>query len=168
MPNSSSSADNDWRFKARWLETFDEFVQEAALSLQADTSEAWRIPIADQMDDETGEVRACASIKEAYESLRDADLLAPRPVKSARYSMLISFFGQNHTPFVTTGGLLGLSPQCALPGDSVWVLTGSDTPTVLRAAEDDTYGVVGEAYVQGLMDGEALCSGAPVENVVIV
>jgi hypothetical protein len=41
------------------------------------------------------------------------------------------------------------------PGDLVCILFGGITPFILRA-KDDYYALVGDAYVYGLMEGEAI------------
>lgn len=77
---------------------------------------------------------------------------------------------QNRTFVITKGGLLGLAPKRARAGDAVAVLTGAKVPFVLRATgasqtrlEIDVglriireYRVVGDAYVHGIMRGEAV------------
>jgi hypothetical protein len=57
--------------------------------------------------------------------------------------------------FVTSTGWLGLAPYGTREGDVVFVAIGADVPYVLRACEDG-YELVGECYVQGIMDGEAM------------
>ena len=54
----------------------------------------------------------------------------------------------------TAGGLLCLLPAEAKIGDSIALLQGGATPYVLRAAGEE-YTLVGEAYVHGIMYGEA-------------
>jgi hypothetical protein len=57
--------------------------------------------------------------------------------------------------FITRNGYFGLGPQAARQGDRVVVLLGVDVPLVLRRV-DKTHHVVGEAYVHGIMNGEAV------------
>ena len=58
--------------------------------------------------------------------------------------------------FVTDDSYLGLAPEEAQPGDEVSVLLGCSVPMLLRPTDNGCYQVVGETYVQGLMDSEAL------------
>lgn len=60
--------------------------------------------------------------------------------------------------FVTSTGFLGLAPYGAREGDVVFVVRGIDVPLVLRADGDDkaSYELIGDCYVQGVMEGEAL------------
>jgi hypothetical protein len=57
---------------------------------------------------------------------------------------------------------IGWVPENAIPGDAITVLTGARIPIVLRPREDG-YTVVGDAYVQGIMDGEAMTDDTELE-----
>jgi hypothetical protein len=57
--------------------------------------------------------------------------------------------------FVSSTGWLGLAPHGTREGDVVFVAVGADVPYILRAFEDG-YELIGECYVQGIMDGEAM------------
>ncbi|KAI8631198.1 heterokaryon incompatibility protein-domain-containing protein [Xylariaceae sp. FL1651] len=58
--------------------------------------------------------------------------------------------------FRTTGNYLGIAPQTLQLGDEVWILSGADTPYVLRKMKsEEGWQVIGEAYVHGIMYGEA-------------
>lgn len=58
-------------------------------------------------------------------------------------------------PFVTRKGHLGLSSVRIASGDVIAVILGSQVPFVLRSHSEGKYQVIGEAYVDGIMDGEA-------------
>ncbi|OAQ97008.1 hypothetical protein LLEC1_06366 [Akanthomyces lecanii] len=59
--------------------------------------------------------------------------------------------------FVTRRGYLGLAPWNAQDGDLVCVLRGGKTPFLLRLPPaGSVYQIVGEAYVHGIMGGEAV------------
>lgn len=65
--------------------------------------------------------------------------------------------------FRTRSGRLGLGPQCVRPGDGVWLVAGSRTPYLLRKKGQDEegrerLGFLGEAYVHGVMHGEAVAA----------
>ncbi|KAK0642159.1 heterokaryon incompatibility protein-domain-containing protein [Cercophora newfieldiana] len=66
--------------------------------------------------------------------------------------------------FLTKSGLLGMGPEETRPGDKVYILHGGNVPFVLRPASQqglpDRYTYVGDAYVDGVMDGEALDDGS--------
>ena len=60
--------------------------------------------------------------------------------------------------FVTKKGYMGMGPQNLKEGDAVVVLFGGQVPYVLRQADDDLYRFVGDSFVPGLMQGEAVDS----------
>lgn len=51
---------------------------------------------------------------------------------------------------------IGLAPRGALKGDLVAVFMGADMPFVLRATGMGGYELIGECYIHGIMNGEAL------------
>ncbi|KAI0003465.1 heterokaryon incompatibility protein-domain-containing protein [Xylariaceae sp. FL0662B] len=57
-------------------------------------------------------------------------------------------------PFLSETGYVGLGPSGLEPGDTIAIPYGSRVPFALRHQTDDTYQVVGELYVYGIMDGE--------------
>lgn len=66
----------------------------------------------------------------------------------------------SRVPFVTKKRYLGMSSPHAEVGDVVVVLGGGDVPYVLRAVGsgegEKRYRLVGEAYVHGMMEGQAV------------
>ena len=64
-------------------------------------------------------------------------------------------FLRNRSMNITGKGQLGLAPQASSPGDFIVVFLGCRSPMVLRPTGSSAYLVVGEAYVDGLMTGEA-------------
>jgi hypothetical protein len=68
--------------------------------------------------------------------------------------------------FITKHGSIGLGPRSMEEGDEVWVVCGGKMPLVLRRTKLETpsgsnadpqphYTLVGDCYVDGIMDGEA-------------
>lgn len=57
--------------------------------------------------------------------------------------------------FITQGGYFAVGPENIRSGDIVSVLLGCDAPVVLRSV-GDRYALVGQCYVEGLMDGQAI------------
>ena len=64
--------------------------------------------------------------------------------------------------FISESGKVGLAPWNAAEGDLVCVLLGCRSPVVLRR-EQGYYVLVGEAYVEELMQGDAV-EGLKSEN----
>jgi hypothetical protein len=71
--------------------------------------------------------------------------------------------------FIATDGSLGLCPANAKVGDMIVVFHGGNVPFLLRNSDsnsDRTYELIGECYVDGRMNGEAM--GAPSEMFILV
>ncbi|KAI4640795.1 hypothetical protein J4E93_008387 [Alternaria ventricosa] len=73
---------------------------------------------------------------------------------SARDASFVDYC-MNRRFFVTGAGRVGIGPRCMQPGDVIVVLRGGRKPFILRK-KSDGYWLLGEAYVHGIMDGEAV------------
>lgn len=58
--------------------------------------------------------------------------------------------------FLTRDGRLGLGPRITAGGDQIWLPMGADTPFVLRPLHDGNFKILGQAYLHGVMHGEAV------------
>ncbi|PVH80371.1 hypothetical protein DL98DRAFT_588478 [Cadophora sp. DSE1049] len=68
--------------------------------------------------------------------------------------------------FATRFGYLGLGPVGIEAGDRICIFLGFSTPFVVRPRDGGGYLVVGECYIYGLMDGEALVEGT-LEDIIL-
>ena len=57
--------------------------------------------------------------------------------------------------FRTAENFLGIASHSLLPDDEIWIAAGAAAPIILRPAEQERFTLVGEAYVHGIMIGEA-------------
>ncbi|KAJ4363410.1 hypothetical protein N0V83_009703 [Neocucurbitaria cava] len=85
----------------------------------------------------------------------------------------------NHAFFITEKGYIGIGPPQTSAGDQVWIFYGGQVPFVMRKGEEDgdrgggsgnddqdrTLTLVGDTYVHGIMDGEAVKHGYAVQTV---
>ena len=71
------------------------------------------------------------------------------------YVSQLSIYGRNRRLITTAHGYVGLGVNSCMPGDLVCVIFGCSTPILLRKVEDH-YVVLGEAYLHGMMNGEAI------------
>jgi hypothetical protein len=55
-------------------------------------------------------------------------------------------------------GKIGRGPISTSKNDEVWILAGGKVPYILRPMENDEYEFIGEAYLDGIMYGEAVGS----------
>ncbi|KAI1200701.1 HET-domain-containing protein [Nemania serpens] len=130
---------------------------------RATADSIWRVPCCDQVETVSmGLVRGDASARSYYEAtLRglEARIQEPAhkyPVESQPFLRAL-FRWAHRRPFLTAGGFVGLGPAEVEPGDFVAVLDGFNACYVLRDRDPRGGGehrLVGEAYVDGVMDGE--------------
>lgn len=86
---------------------------------------------------------------------------------TTRDSLLLLTLGAKFC--VTESGRFGQVPLDSKLGDRICVLTGGEVPFVVRPTGRGTYTLLGECYVDGIMDGEALqeasARGMPLETI---
>jgi hypothetical protein len=70
---------------------------------------------------------------------------------------------QNRRLARTKQGHLCVIPATAGPGDEVWLFHGGKVPLVLRRDDTGGYKLVGEAYIQGIMYGEAFRADSSID-----
>jgi hypothetical protein len=153
-----------FRFDNRCLEHAAELYKDRAKAVEAHC----RTLIADRRiyvrDPEKGHEVSIPELIEIYATWRmhlegDPDLASLNPEERhaiswfndrARVSTQRGYIG-------TAGGRLGLAPIETKVGDLICILYGASTPYVVRPNGDgNSMTLVGDAYIHGLMDGEAL------------
>lgn len=88
--------------------------------------------------------------------------------KNATYLMsLLATTLSTRRPAVTEQGHFACVFQASLVSDEIWILSGCPTPLVLRK-DGQRYSLVGEAYVHGVMHGEAVNEDSKWEDLEIV
>ncbi|KAK0623968.1 heterokaryon incompatibility protein-domain-containing protein [Immersiella caudata] len=80
--------------------------------------------------------------------------------KAHEYVQNIGMTITNRSFIVTEEGAVGLAPAMTVVGDVVTIIAGADTPFVLRPVpgEMGRFELFGEAYIHGVMGGEAVAS----------
>lgn len=76
----------------------------------------------------------------------------------------------NRSFFTTEHGYMGVGPQCLQIGDKVCVLANGNVPFVLRSVgeSEEEWRLVGECYLHGIMDGEAVEKNEKNERIFII
>ncbi|KAK5087247.1 hypothetical protein LTR70_007385 [Exophiala xenobiotica] len=94
----------------------------------------------------------------AYEKETERELQVGQLMKDIENARWLCGGQDTRRKFGVTGkGCIGIVPRKALVGDLICILYGSTVPMVLRKMPSyDSYQLVGEAYVHGIMDGEGL------------
>lgn len=119
----------------------------------------YRIPVADQEMTNIGYRRRATQVtKEGYtEVLEDTKRGAPGDDPSPAIGSYLNMMGYLYfrRPFLSEKGFVGLGSEILEVGDVICVLLGARLPYILRERGDGSFRVVGEAYVHGVMYGEA-------------
>jgi hypothetical protein len=68
----------------------------------------------------------------------------------------VSLFIAFRRLMTTAQGYLGLAPKRTVVGDSIFILFGCNVPLLLRPCGNGAYKLIGECYVHGSMNGEAI------------
>ena len=80
-------------------------------------------------------------------------------------SGVISIYCRNRRAFVTSKGRLGIGSLDTKIGDAAAVVLGAQVPFLLRMAAERRWQLVGEVYIEGLMQGESFGDSPAVEVV---
>jgi hypothetical protein len=73
-----------------------------------------------------------------------------------KYTSAVGRWASGRVFCATEGRYLGWLPRGAEKGDVVCILEGGEVPLVMRLANDGRYQVLGDCYIHGIMDGEAM------------
>jgi hypothetical protein len=104
-----------------------------------------------------------AFFREGYRCIRRSleRLPGTNPETMLQYTKSINSVTTGRKFCATERRYLGWVPGDAAPRDIVCILLGAETPYILRRDENDSryYKLVGETYIHGIMQGEALKRG---------
>ncbi|KFA55353.1 hypothetical protein S40293_05733 [Stachybotrys chartarum IBT 40293] len=125
----------------------------------------------------TDEIRVGSDESSQY-IVKEAERIRKSRVSMVPYSMLendIEKFMLGRRFFVTEQGYFGLAPKEAQVGDKIAIVFGSDVPLVLKQSQGESralidwrWKMVGEAYVNDLMQGEALEDTSAVTSINLI
>ncbi|KAJ4012443.1 hypothetical protein NW752_008136 [Fusarium irregulare] len=160
---------------ALWQESMEKPIVTDGPTKAAKVKARWRVPIGDLYGTDYGnQYRAPPDIERFYdrfvqelkvfnqmalgedgwENNQDWETPVDEEIKIDYDGDMQKMEGKN--PFLTEMGYLGMGPAEAKPGDVVVIFCGGHIPFVLRPEPDgqDMFSYIGEAYCDGVMDGE--------------
>lgn len=130
----------------------------------------WRVPCADQQWHEYSRRRAHigaeAGVWEILTGIKgDMSGYADEVKQTAwrRYYFAMQPL-ENFRPFISRKGYIGMASEFASPGDALRIIFGAIAPYILRRHPEKRYELMGETYVHGIMDGEAMGLGLEEEE----
>ncbi|KAN0106850.1 HET domain containing protein [Hyaloscypha variabilis] len=159
------------RIRSTWRNSMDETIKKQKPQMH------WRTLVADR-DSEGNPPPHWYSLAhdETYKlcsggDLNTEDLLRERKEKEEQISRTLKAFIRrvqavtwNRRLVRLAGNSLALVPERTALSDNICILFGCDVPVVLRRHGDDFWEFIGEAFVYGAMDGEAM--DRPHENMI--
>jgi hypothetical protein len=162
----------------RWLHDLQSlsYLISDAFKLPSGREQAvWRAAIADQ-DIRQGIKKPRLSeetIRTAHEALKNKDLTivdAQTLIGAglSDYCQQLQVIARSRRPLLASGSFLGIGPHETELGDLVFILLGAGVPYILRRhSQDGKLRLIGEAYVHGVMDGEAMERNPVIETIAI-
>lgn len=154
-----------------WLKDFEQWLNSQADALEHRRMSAWRIPIADSDVSQMQLVRADLNLKEGFHALMHSESKSGHETEATQsYAECLSHtVGKNsREPFVTEQRRMGIGPPTIRAGDLICVILGHGVPLVLRKTGSERYRMIGEAFVEGVMDGELAGDNADYKKITIV
>ncbi|KAK3704889.1 hypothetical protein LTR37_013580 [Vermiconidia calcicola] len=176
----------DVDFKApEWLKKYIDFIDSylSQKNLSAGTFDDiwWRVPIASLhwSDRVTRYDQASPRVRDVFYTLLELSpmrsLVAREPIWDGprgfgllEYLRHVTHFSRNRMPFVSASGRIGLGPTEMKPSDKVFIILGHRVPIILRDAADGGFRIVGDAYIHGLMNGEAMERNPKIETITLL
>ncbi|KAL8656073.1 MAG: hypothetical protein Q9226_002793, partial [Calogaya cf. arnoldii] len=92
----------------------------------------------------------------AIETLRSLGSKVEAPENLAAFSREVQHCIRGRIFYTTSEGSLGSALVAAKPGDHICVLLGCKSPLVIRQYPNGSYAIIGECYLHGMMEGQAL------------
>ncbi|MCJ1471782.1 hypothetical protein MMC13_000423 [Lambiella insularis] len=156
---------------AAWLSELDELSQARENRPHAAGQDIWWTPIALRRPRDSTWERRQEVLHRAYQVIR----LPTTSDRSENWHLEYSepyAYAMNHAAngrraFTSKQGHLGLGSAGVQQGDMVCVILGLEVPVILRRLSTIRYVFIGDAYVYGIMDGEAMKNDPAIETFVL-
>ena len=167
LRSATSHHCSDWK---HWLVETCQLIQKAVPEGEDVTDIHWRLLVHNRADTSHHEVKTMYDIDNKFSRLdaynKMLDIIQSRELEKLQnaeniitdyYTTLFLLQRDFPNVFALSSNLVGKSYPRPQPGDVVAVFNGAATPFLLRPVPgQNTYEFMGEAYVHGVMQGEAL------------
>uniref|UniRef100_A0A0B7KB35 Heterokaryon incompatibility domain-containing protein n=1 Tax=Bionectria ochroleuca TaxID=29856 RepID=A0A0B7KB35_BIOOC len=154
-------------YSCRWLEELRQFYfpngaksldplpptcLQAVLRTAVADQEGWRAAVKPRLSD--------SMVAKVQEVLEKSDLPDDTATLTSfgvdDYMDQLQDIAKYRCPFRTSTGRIGIGPHQMKSGDRIHVLAGASVPYAMREGTDRKLRLLGEVYLHGIMDGEAL------------
>ncbi|EKJ71656.1 hypothetical protein FPSE_08102 [Fusarium pseudograminearum CS3096] len=164
-----------WDQKAfgKWFQELKQFWDSDSVTFEAGHLKAvWRTAVADQ-EIRQGDQKPRLSENEldrVHNILKGLDLSAADEhtfveMGLGNYVYQLQDIAYGRRPFRTAKGHIGIGPSEMATGDLLYILIGADVPYILRPDIIGKVRLIGESYVHGIMDGEAMEEDPPIDAI---
>ena len=160
---------------SQWLQLVESLIRNGALGIDA----FWRTLIGDQgrhiypAPEQYGRhfenyLAHAAARKAGYPGVPRSQekLTVSEKANPLLQQAVLGYVAPYRKLFTTKKGTIGLGPRSMKPGDLVCILSGGRVPFIVRA-EGSYFRLVGESYVHGLMEGQAIKDGIEFQELVL-
>jgi hypothetical protein len=152
---------------SKWLQDLSRlWMASFATANSVDLRAAWRTAVADQ-EIRCGNEKPRLSgtvLERVHELLKDIDLdgideTTFAAVNLGDYAYQLQDIAHGRRPFRTSSGHIGVGPYELEVGDLIYIIPGATVPCIFRGPSRIKATLIGDAYVYGIMDGEAVADG---------
>jgi hypothetical protein len=170
LQSEGSTSEEDVAWDSQWIQNLTNLVSSSGVPLRLREDSVIQVASAGRLCTGPGKlIRIPKNDLPTYQAIQEYFYFVQKPPsrrsQSAFYAMpkdahyyrtALSVAANCRKPFLSDTGRVGLAPDLAAPGDVIGVFYGTDAPFVLRPVREGTFRLIGEAYVCGIMDSEAL------------
>ncbi|KAK5659301.1 hypothetical protein OQA88_1394 [Cercophora sp. LCS_1] len=157
--------------------------QAALICCSGEPFERWGpicVYMSELLDEDSADSRASSSSssssmpdRESFKRVFETALSANghHPDYRARFTQLIYDLSTSlacRRMVLTKDKRLAVAPLSSQTGDEVWILGGSAVPVILRKVSEGCYKLLGQAYVHGVMHGEAVGDGMGFMGIILI
>lgn len=134
------------------------FVLAFASTMTAGLTSAWNMPSEPADDFPKQHVRNFHAYYRRQERPGSSTISAEEAEHAGHFALDVRRAAEDRVMFITHDGRLGLGPPLMEGSDEIWIPMGSKMPVILRPYDNGLFRIVGQAYVYGVMRGEAVQS----------
>lgn len=142
-------------------------LYQAAVALrEGDLRDKSKLKVLDRFSSENSNIPTSSEVLKIHRADNSQELTDKLWLSAMNFDS--AFTRSGHNICRTIRGLLGRCPMAAVQGDQIWVIPSCPVPLVLRnVAKVGRYRLIGDSYVHGFMQGEALKQNPAIADVEI-
>jgi hypothetical protein len=132
------------------------FVLAFASTMTAGLTSAWNMPSEPTDKFPAQHIRNFHAFYRRQEQSGSSTLFTEEAEHAGYFALDVRRGADDRVMFITHDGRLGLGPPAMEGSDEIWIPMGSKMPVILRPYDSGMFKIIGQAYVYGVMRGEAM------------